>query len=241
MSPLFQVPVHLVVALSVATTTPKGLDARDAHAAEFERSASRPVSVLRISEAPSGPYLFTSEAWLSIARDTAPITLARRIFKTSSGRHYMAPGDARDILLSLRTDPELAAAMARQLAHHNQTALTKVLGRPATTGELVLAHLTGAAAAARLIEAQRTNPETTIASLCTAECVGLFALAPRAAKATAGDVQRNLIASTDLELARVRNTVTLKGTRPADVPAVTSGWQTTVAQKSISGRAPAPQ
>ena len=60
----------------------------------------------------------------------------------------------RDIL-ALRSDPELSACMAGELARENAASLQSRLGRAPNAGELYAAHVMGAEGAARLIEAAR--------------------------------------------------------------------------------------
>ncbi len=170
MSPLFDVPVHLAVALSVASHGVKGPDEREALAALFERTAARVTMVSRVLDAPSGPYFFAAQPWLANVRLVAPPAIAVRIFKTSSGQHYMPPGVERDRLLSLRTDPELAAAMTRVAAVRNHAALSAALGRPPLTGELLLAHLMGTAATLRVNEAAAQRPDVAVAQISRFRC-----------------------------------------------------------------------
>ncbi len=131
MSSFLEVPLHLVLALTLATQDPKGPDERPAFAPLFERIATRPISVPRISDTPSGPYLFTADAWFAVLRHAAPAPLAVRIFKTSSGRHYMAPGAERDRILSLRGDGDLAQALAQLAARRHHNIMSAAMGRNA--------------------------------------------------------------------------------------------------------------
>jgi hypothetical protein len=64
-----------------------------------------------------------------------------------------ANAETRRDILALRTDPELSARMAGELARENATALEQRLGRAPTAGELYAAHVMGVGGAGRLIEA----------------------------------------------------------------------------------------
>lgn len=92
----------------------------------------------------------------------------------------------RDIL-ALRSDPEISARMAGELARENAQTLQAQLGRPPSAGELYAAHVMGAGGAARLIEAAASGAPSA-AALFPREAAanqGLFYAngAPRSAQA----------------------------------------------------------
>ncbi|MBS0386384.1 MAG: lytic transglycosylase domain-containing protein [Proteobacteria bacterium] len=62
-------------------------------------------------------------------------------------------------ILALRTDPELSACMAGELARENASALASQLGRAPSAGELYAAHVLGAGGAVRLIQAAQQGVE----------------------------------------------------------------------------------
>ncbi len=110
----------------------------------------------------AGLYQFTRGTWgTMLARHGAAL-----------GLDATAGATARS--MALRYDPNAAAMMAAELAGDNTAALTTVLGRAPTAGELYLAHFLGAAGATRLLGALATNPDQSAA-----------ALLPRAAAANA--------------------------------------------------------
>jgi hypothetical protein len=65
----------------------------------------------------------------------------------------------------MRSDPDLSARMAGELAKENSKILAKKLGRPATSAELYTAHFMGPQDAARLIKAARHNEEGSAAAM----------------------------------------------------------------------------
>ncbi len=101
----------------------------------------------------AGLYQFTKGTWGSmLARHGTDLTSAN-----SPASHAQ--------MLALRYDPNASAMMAAELAGDNTTALTAVLGRAPTSGELYLAHFLGTAGATRFLNALATNPEQSAAAL----------------------------------------------------------------------------
>lgn len=112
-------------------------------------SAFNPSAKAGTSSA-TGLFQFIESTWLDMVR-------------RHGGRHGLgaeaaalqngADADTRRQILSLRTDPELSARMAGELARENASALQARLGRAPNAGELYAAHVLGPAGAGRLIEA----------------------------------------------------------------------------------------
>lgn len=107
----------------------------------------------------AGLYQFTGQTWLSML--------------DKHGAAYGLPGagsaggDAasRAQLLALRSDPELSALMAGELANDNRDFLSGILGRDPDPSELYLAHFLGAEGAGRFLGALSTNPAQSAAAL----------------------------------------------------------------------------
>jgi len=74
-----------------------------------------------------------------------------------------ADAGARREILALRTDPELSARMAAELARENAAMLQTRLGRAPSAGELYAAHVMGPGGAARLIEAAANGAQSAAA------------------------------------------------------------------------------
>ncbi len=106
----------------------------------------------------TGLYQFTGSTWLAML--------------DKHGAAYGVPGtdalggpSSRAQLLALRSDPELSAMMAGELAGDNRNYLTGVLGREPDSSELYLAHFLGQDGAGKFLGALATNPSTSAAAL----------------------------------------------------------------------------
>jgi hypothetical protein len=93
----------------------------------------------------TGLFQFTDTTWMN--------TLERY-----GAKHGVdVAGMSRHDVLALRSDAGLSAKMAGELANENAGILEKKLGRPATQGELYLAHFMGPHEAAKLTLAAQSN------------------------------------------------------------------------------------
>ncbi|HEY7799970.1 MAG TPA: transglycosylase SLT domain-containing protein [Hyphomonadaceae bacterium] len=101
----------------------------------------------------TGLFQFTSETWLNVLE------------RYGAQHNVKSEGLTRDQLLAMRSDPDLSARMAGELAKENSKILAKKLGRPATAAELYTAHFMGPQDAARLIKAARHNEEGSAAAM----------------------------------------------------------------------------
>lgn len=103
----------------------------------------------------AGLYQFTGQTWLSM------------LDKHGAELGITGAGDpaARAQLLALRSDPELSALMAGQLANDNRDFLSGVLGRDPDASELYLAHFLGAEGAGRFLGALGSDPAQSAAAL----------------------------------------------------------------------------
>jgi hypothetical protein len=103
----------------------------------------------------TGLYQFTGQTWLSM------------LDKHGAELGIAGAGDpaSRAQLLALRSDPELSALMAGQLANDNRDFLVGVLGRDPDASELYLAHFLGAEGAGRFLGALGSNPAQSAAAL----------------------------------------------------------------------------
>jgi len=117
----------------------------------------------------AGLYQFTAGTWLRAVKmfgvKHGLADYADLITVDDDGQVSMARGTARTDLLSLRSDPELAALMAAELARDNQLRLERMLGRSVTPAETYMAHLFGVVPAARMIGAARSAPHMAGAEL----------------------------------------------------------------------------
>ncbi len=104
----------------------------------------------------AGLYQFTGSTWLSML--------------DKHGANYGVPSAsanpaARSELLALRSDPELSAMMAGELAGDNRDYLSGQLGREPDHTELYLAHFLGAEGAGKFLGALAANPGQSAAAL----------------------------------------------------------------------------
>jgi len=112
-------------------------------------SAMNPLARAGTSTA-TGLFQFIESTWLDmVRRHGAQHGLAQEASMLQQG----ASPDARRQILALRTDPELSARMAAELARENANALQARIGRAPSAGELYAAHVLGSSGAARLIDA----------------------------------------------------------------------------------------
>jgi Transglycosylase SLT domain len=120
----------------------------------------------------SGLYQFTAGTWLRAVKMFGAkhglADYADLITIEDDGLVSMTRGAARTDLLSLRSDPELAALMAAELARDNALRLERMLGRSVTPAETYMAHLFGVVSAARMIGAARSAQHVVGAELLPA-------------------------------------------------------------------------
>lgn len=98
----------------------------------------------------TGLFQFIESTWFDmVRRHGAEHGLGQYAAALQQG----ANAETRREILALRTDPELSARMAGELARENANALQQKLGRAPSAGELYAAHVMGVGGAGRLIEA----------------------------------------------------------------------------------------
>ena len=135
--------------------------------AEVE-SAMNPEARAATSSA-TGLYQFIESTWLdTMKRHGARFGLghvADRIGLTASGSAYVADDAQREAILSLRSNPQVAALMAAGLAEDNRAHLMPILGRQPSHGELYLAHFLGAGGAGRFLSELQADPAQNAAAL----------------------------------------------------------------------------
>jgi hypothetical protein len=117
----------------------------------------------------AGLFQFVEQTWLAtVKRYGARHGLggwADRITQGADGRFRVADPASRRALLDLRLDPQAAALMAGEMAADHAAYLKGRTGRDPSAGELYAAHFLGPAGSARLIEAARSRPDASAASL----------------------------------------------------------------------------
>ena len=160
MSSLFDAPIQLVMLLLLAVS-----------GAELDRTTLMPGSAGAFSS--EGPYRMSEQIWLRAVQAGAGgeelADYRGSIFRTSGGRYYVPASEHRERLGRLRSHPEVAALVAFDLARLNAKTLEVNIGRPASAGELYVAHLLGAETAVRLIAAAEKTPKLAAAKVMPAE------------------------------------------------------------------------
>ncbi|AWW73534.1 hypothetical protein CD351_03720 [Erythrobacter sp. KY5] len=131
-------------------------------------SAMNPTARARTSSA-TGLYQFIESTWLgTMQRHGARFGLgniAAQIDTAPGGTAYVADPQAREAILDMRNDPQVASLMAAGLAEDNRAHLAPILGRQPDHGELYLAHFLGAGGAGRFLSAMAQDPGQSAAAL----------------------------------------------------------------------------
>lgn len=158
-------------------------------------SAMNPNARASTSSA-TGLFQFIESTWLDmVRRHGADHGLGAQANALRTG----ANAETRREILALRSDPEISARMAGELARENATTLQARLGRSPTAGELYAAHVMGPGGALRLIEAAQQGAPNAV-SLFPREAAanrGLFYAngQPRSAQALLDRLQLDADAS----------------------------------------------
>lgn len=131
----------------------------------------------------TGLFQFIESTWLDMVRRHGA---AHGLAAQAAALRQGASADVRREILALRSDPEVSARMAGELARENAATLQARLGRAPSAGELYAAHVMGAGGALRLIESAQQGV-TDAAALFPREAAanrGLFYAngAPRSAQ-----------------------------------------------------------
>ncbi|HEY9581025.1 MAG TPA: transglycosylase SLT domain-containing protein [Rhizorhapis sp.] len=117
----------------------------------------------------TGLYQFIDQSWLGVVNDHGEKYglgwAANAISRGSNGRYYISDPSVRQQILDLRTQPEIASAMAAEHAADNQQTLEAQLGRNVTSTDLYLAHFLGVGGAAKFLRAHDQNPGASAAAV----------------------------------------------------------------------------
>ncbi len=130
-------------------------------------SGLNPAARARTSSA-TGLFQFIERTWLAtVKRHGARHGLgwAAEAIERVGDQFSVASAGLRAVILKLREDPDIAAAMAAEHAADNRAHLEARLDRPVTDTELYLAHFLGAGGALRALGALATQPDRPAASL----------------------------------------------------------------------------
>ncbi len=127
-----------------------------------QRESSLNPSAKAGSSSATGLFQFIEQTWLGVMKQDGPSlglgSYADAITARSSGGYTVSDPAARQAILDLRRDPEIASAMAGALTRRNADALSEALGREPNRADLYAAHLLGVRGALTLIRAAETAP-----------------------------------------------------------------------------------
>ncbi|QTC92055.1 transglycosylase SLT domain-containing protein [Brevundimonas goettingensis] len=130
-------------------------------------SAFNPSAQARTSSA-AGLFQFIEQTWLSTVKQSGAKhgygQYADLIHQGRDGR-WRVEGSARNVVMDLRFDPQAASSMAAELTASNAAYLRGRTGQEPGAGDLYAAHFLGPAGAARLMEAMKSNPGASAASM----------------------------------------------------------------------------
>jgi len=168
-APVSQDAVHTAIRRAADAT---GVDFSLLVQTARRESALNPNARASTSSA-TGLFQFIDSTWLDmVRRHGADHGLGPQAAALRGG----ADAQTRRDILALRSDPELSARMAAELARENAQTLQARLGRAPNAGELYAAHVMGSGGAIRLIEAA-ANGATDASALFPREAAanrGLF-------------------------------------------------------------------
>jgi hypothetical protein len=124
-------------------------------------SSLEPDAKAKTSSA-TGLFQFIEQTWLSMVKQEGPrpglSNLANAISESGDGRLTVSDPAAREKILQLRNDPQVASVMAGALTQKNRDQLASTLGRQPHAGELYMAHVLGARGASELIRGATSDP-----------------------------------------------------------------------------------
>lgn len=123
-------------------------------------SSLEPDAKAKTSSA-TGLFQFIEQTWLAMVKQEGPkqgLSQYADAISESGGRLTVSDPAAREKILQLRNDPQVAAVMAGALTQKNRDQLAGVLGRQPQAGELYMAHVLGARGASDLIRATTSDP-----------------------------------------------------------------------------------
>ena len=116
-----------------------------------------------------GLYQFIDQTWLSVMKQAGPAlglgNYAAAIAQTPDGQYVVPDPAARAMIMRLRSDPTVSAAMAGVYTRSNEAKLTAAIGRAPSDGELYIAHFLGSEGAAKLIASAAGQPQASAPAL----------------------------------------------------------------------------
>ncbi|WP_306222847.1 lytic transglycosylase domain-containing protein [Bosea beijingensis] len=126
-----------------------------------QRESSLEPTAKASTSSATGLFQFIEQTWLAMVKQEGPkqgLSQYADAITENGGRLSVADPAAREKILQLRNDPQVAAVMAGALTQKNRDQLAGSLGRQPQAGELYMAHVLGARGASDLIRAAASDP-----------------------------------------------------------------------------------
>ncbi|HAX91676.1 MAG TPA: flagellar biosynthesis protein FlgJ [Rhodospirillaceae bacterium] len=121
------------------------------------------------SSSATGLYQFIDQTWLKTIKASGEKyglgEIADKISIGSNGVASVANAADKKAILALRTNPEVAANMAAELANINKEELEKKVGGKIGSTEMYMAHFLGSGGASTFLNAMKENPSASAADL----------------------------------------------------------------------------
>jgi hypothetical protein len=119
----------------------------------------------------TGLFQFIDQTWLDAVRQYGPqhgLVSDAALVVRHDGRLTVDDPNARQRILDLRKNPDIASAIAGDHLRGISEKIGLVLGRPPDAPEIYLGHLLGSGGASQLLQAVRTTPNQAAADLLPA-------------------------------------------------------------------------
>ena len=126
-----------------------------------QRESSLEPTAKASTSSATGLFQFIEQTWLAMVKQEGPkqgLSQYADAITENGGRLSVSDPAAREKILQLRNDPQVAAVMAGALTQKNRDQLASSLGRQPQAGELYMAHVLGARGASDLIRAAASDP-----------------------------------------------------------------------------------
>lgn len=126
-----------------------------------QRESSLEPTAKASTSSATGLFQFIEQTWLAMVKQEGPkqgLSQYADAITESGGRLSVSDPAAREKILQLRNDPQVAAVMAGALTQKNRDQLAGSLGRQPQAGELYMAHVLGARGASDLIRTAASDP-----------------------------------------------------------------------------------
>ncbi len=157
-----------VVAAIKAASVKSGVDFAYLMNKASQESDLNPTAKAGSSSA-TGLYQFIDQTWLKTIKASGEKygmgDSAAKITVGADGVARVANAADKKAILALRTNPEVAATMAAELAKINKEALEKKVGGTIGSTEMYMAHFLGSGGASTFLNAMKDNPNAAAADL----------------------------------------------------------------------------